>query len=509
MKLSADIINDNLAATWETRLLGPRGMDLGIGRPELYEGGEKPFVSGHLYLLHVSRLPRRAPAQRGAVLVCIGDDPLIARYSERCSIIILPEDVDFYVAFNTLQAIYDRFDAWEDELEETIETGGGISRMLEQSESVFGNPLYAIDSDFQILGASRMARSLSTQAGFQSEDGRSLRLGAFDQFLELHDLSMTEREPLVLNLLDQTTLNFNLFEGDVYQGCLTVHYLNRTYRQSDKPLIAFLGGRLLRAMRELSSSESDSRRSLHQAVAALLEERPLDAIERDIVTSAGNGRQFVCMRLKVPSRFDQLPIGYVRNVVASTFPRSITLEYHRNSVVAFIDIGEFEVPYLDAIAAGISSFTSTMGMKAGLSDAFDDLLRCRSLFLQANVALDLGTLFAPAESVFCFQDYALHEMVMNAVGDIPLDLRLPAGMRRLAEHDADAAISYVDTLRAYLECNASVSKAASALYVHRSTLMERLQRIRRELDVDLDDPDVQLHLRLLLKALQMQARLQG
>ena len=72
-----------------------------------------------------------------------------------------------------------------------------------------------------------------------------------------------------------------------------------------------------------------------------------------------------------------------------------------------------------------------------------------------------------------------------------------------------AEISYVETLRVYLECNASVSKAASALYVHRSTLMERLQRIRRELDVDLDDPDVQLHLRLLLKALQMQARLQG
>lgn len=509
MKLNADIINDNLALKWDTSFLGPREMNLTIGRPELYEGGDKPFLSGHLYLMHVSRLPRHAPAQRGAVIVCIGSAPHITRYSERCSVIILPDETDFYVAFNAVQGIFDRFDAWEDELEEIIETGADISRMLERSEPIFENPLYAIDSDFRILGASHMARTLASVAGFQSEDGRSLRLSSFDQFLELHDLSMDEREPLVLNLLDQTTLNFNLHEGDVYQGCLTVHYLERTYRQSDKPLVAFLGGRLLRAMRELSTNESDSRRSLHQAVSALLEERPLDAIERDIVSSASAGRQFACMRLKVPSRFDQLPIGYVRNVVASTFPRCIALEYHRNSVVAFIDIGELEGSYRDAIASGIASFTNTMGMKAGLSDAFDDLLQCRSLFLQANVALDMGMLHAPTESIFVFQDYALDEMVMNAVGDIPLDLRLPAGMRRLVEHDAEAPISYVETLRVYLECNASVSKAAAELYVHRSTLMERLQRIRRELELDLDDPDVQLHLRLLLKALQMQAHLQG
>ena len=52
----------------------------------------------------------------------------------------------------------------------------------------------------------------------------------------------------------------------------------------------------------------------------------------------------------------------------------------------------------------------------------------------------------------------------------------------------------------------NVTKTASDLYVHRSTLLERLSRIRRELGVDLDDSDVQLRLRILLKAMELRGQ---
>ena len=509
MKLNVDLVFDNLPHNLDARLSGPREMGLTLNRPQLYEGGEKPLQSGCLYLLHVNRLPRRAHVQRGAVIVCIGESPALTRFRERCSVITVREDADFYTTFNILQDIFNGFDAWEDDLAAIIDSGGSISRLLARSETVLQNPLYAIDSDFRILGASPMAATLEPDSGFQSADGNSLRLGAFDQFLELHDLSMEEREPLVLNLLDQTTLNYNLHEGDEYRGCLTIHYTHRNYRPSDKPLIRFLGGQLLRAMQQLSSNEADSRRSLRQAVQSLVEERPIDTIEREIVESAGAGRHFACLRLKLSSRLEQLPLGYVRNMVDAAFPRSIVFEYHRNSVVAIIDLGELAGEYQDAIVQGIKPFTSSMGMRAGLSDPFDDLMHSRLMFLQANTALDMGRAFEPECPLCRFQDFALREMVMNAIGDIPIDLRLPEGLRRLVEHDRTAPTSYVETLRMYLDCNLSVSKTAARLFVHRSTLMERIQRINRELDMDLEDPDTQLLLRLLLKGMQMHDEMRG
>jgi 50S ribosomal subunit-associated GTPase HflX len=67
----------------------------------------------------------------------------------------------------------------------------------------------------------------------------------------------------------------------------------------------------------------------------------------------------------------------------------------------------------------------------------------------------------------------------------------------------------VDALRTYLACNMGATQAAAKLYVHRSTLLERLTRIRRELGLDLDDPDTRLRLELLLKAMEVRDTLMG
>ena len=82
-------------------------------------------------------------------------------------------------------------------------------------------------------------------------------------------------------------------------------------------------------------------------------------------------------------------------------------------------------------------------------------------------------------------------------------------IRRLIAHDEASPTSYVETLRTYLENNLSIAKTSSELYVHRSTLMERLARIKRELGLDLEDPDEQLRLRILLQAMQARDELRS
>lgn len=510
MLLNADIVFDNLPAELHANLSGPKTLELSLSRPQLYEGHNKPFEAGRLYVVHADRLPGRAHAQRGSAILCIGDSPQLERYRQRCSIITVDERADFYQTFNIVQGIFDLYDSWEHDVNRIADESGDVSRLLTRSEELFGNPLYALDASFRILGLSSMATALDSNPAIKPADEGSLRLGAFDQFLELHDLSMDEREPLVISILDQTTLNFNLHEADTYRGCLTVHYVNRAYRPSDKPLIASLGNVLMKAMRQLGTHAPEGPGSLRQALQNLVEERPLDAIERDVVDSANNGHRFVCMRLKLSNQLEQLPLGYVRNTVEHAFSKCIVFDYHRNSIVAVIDIDELgDDDYRTLIGEGIEPFTGSMEMKAGLSGPYDDLVRTRAMFLQADAALDMGTLFDPAGKMYCFEDYALRELVMNAVGEMPLDLLIPEGLRKLVEHDATSETSYVETLRVYLDNNAGVARTAAQLYVHRSTLMERLARIKRDLDMDLEDPDEQLLVRIYLKAMQVRDELRS
>lgn len=65
-----------------------------------------------------------------------------------------------------------------------------------------------------------------------------------------------------------------------------------------------------------------------------------------------------------------------------------------------------------------------------------------------------------------------------------------------------------ETLRVYLKHNMSATKTAEALYLNRSTLLERLSRIKSLLDSDLSDPDERLRLQILLKALEIHNEIQ-
>jgi DNA-binding PucR family transcriptional regulator len=64
------------------------------------------------------------------------------------------------------------------------------------------------------------------------------------------------------------------------------------------------------------------------------------------------------------------------------------------------------------------------------------------------------------------------------------------------------------TLRVLLETGGP-SAAATALFVHISTLKYRLRKIETILDVDLSDPEVCFNLRLAYKILAVQERLTG
>lgn len=58
----------------------------------------------------------------------------------------------------------------------------------------------------------------------------------------------------------------------------------------------------------------------------------------------------------------------------------------------------------------------------------------------------------------------------------------------------------LETLRAYFECNGNVAQAAKQLYIHRNTLLYRLERIRELGGFNLDEAETRLQLQLALRA---------
>ena len=167
------------------------------------------------------------------------------------------------------------------------------------------------------------------------------------------------------------------------------------------------------------------------------------------------------------------------------------------------DLCDEDGGYLERLKADLEEFVEAVGVTVGISDAFTDLLKVRLYYDQAFAAL-VGSEFKTQDSrCYVFQDYAFMKLVLNAIGDLPLEMYFTDGMKRLVEHDREANVSYIETLRCYLANSMSIAKTAKALFIHRSTLLDRIGRIERELGCDLKNPDERLRIEILLKAQQI------
>jgi DNA-binding PucR family transcriptional regulator len=75
-------------------------------------------------------------------------------------------------------------------------------------------------------------------------------------------------------------------------------------------------------------------------------------------------------------------------------------------------------------------------------------------------------------------------------------------VRPLADHDRERRSDLVRTLKTYFAAGANASEAADRLFLHRNSMIYRLERIQKLTGLDLKDPRARLALQLGLLAME-------
>lgn len=505
MKLNADVIYDNLKESVLVEMVGYKSEELLLKRPEFYVNESKAFLANHLYIVESGQLPIRPTIEKGAVIICIGEIPQMQYFRERCCFIKVKEAYGLFEISNLVQNIFNKYDSWSEELNEIMSRNASIEEMVSCSFPIFKNPLFVINSNFQFVAFAGF-EGLDSYAAFEEMDQSDLSLSALGEYLQHQEPQMNIKEPLLLNLLDTTTLNSNLFDYDEYEGCLAIDYKLTPHKHGDIALCKYLTGFIVLALKKNSTSLTNERSVLRKVFQALVEGMPVDSVLRKALSTADIDRRYVCIELQLNSRFAQIPTEYVRNKFEMTFPKSTAFEY-KSDIVTFIEIDSLideNGDYKERLEDMLKLFIGTMDLQVGISDVFANPYNARQYYSQALAALENGNLLNPNKYCYYFRDYALTELIINAQGDLPIDLYFSEGLRHLFEHDLSSPVSYIETLRVYLDQNMSITKTATELYIHRSTLLERIARIERELGEDLKDPEIRLQIQIILKAMQIQ-----
>ena len=150
------------------------------------------------------------------------------------------------------------------------------------------------------------------------------------------------------------------------------------------------------------------------------------------------------------------------------------------------------------VTASLREFLLENAFAGGLSDPFEDITLLKDHHAQAMTALQYG---GEEAGLYLFSACAMEHLLSFFPQERLGSLVHPA-LLTLREQDRVGGSELYETLRIYLEHERSLVRTAAALFIHRNTLLYRLEKLRQLVDLDLDDPELRLYLTLSYRMLE-------
>jgi len=489
MRLSADIIYHRLKDKLDVEIIGVCENGLKLYRPEFHLDGSENFENDHVYVCSADHLPVHPRIGENVLLICLGDAPQLERYKDLCGILSVSGNEDIFKVFNIVQGIFNEYEQWEAGLNEILRNGAALQELLDLGKTVFENPMMLIGSDFRYLAY--------TEEQYLKENlGINLDSSTFDPdllevFLSLHEMATDVKDPILLTLIGRSTLSVNIFDIDEFLGCITIFGEYRDFRSSDIELCQYFAGVIKQAF-QLKPRLAGDRSSMRMAIRNIVGGQSIDAEQRSVISRFNTGREMICSVLSQRSEPNPIPTGYICSMIEQSFMGAFAFD--ENGQIAAV------IPYDENTGKELTALIRKLRMSCGVSHVFTDIYDCAYACYQANAALEEGNREQTTSDVCFFEDHILTRLLKNATDGIPPRFFYPEKLSLIAKHDAASYVSYIETLKVYLECGMSAAETARRLHIHRSSLIDRLNRICAVLGDDLKDPGKRLAMQIVLSA---------
>lgn len=504
MRLNADVIFYHLSKTFDVTMIGDSSKQLHLSRPIFYMDSQTVFEPDQLYLASSDHLPAHPVIRKNTVLVCLGDSLQLHRFFGKCTILQLRGNPDFFSVYLAIQGIFDLYDSWNDDLFELFKLDADVLKIVTRSAGTFGLPLILIDGNFNVLASSGFGNGGD---GRWKDDNERLSQYSLRNYLSVNEIHTDRHEPLFLKSVDTSSLCVNLFDGsDDFIGCLVVLVPTDEPHPGLDALASYLARILEAAIIKNPSLLVTEHRVRKGVLRDLVEGKPLGPSQRKLLDPLSEKGGYVCVTLHSFGSEQALPSSFLCSSFEIAFPNSYAFPVEQ-MVVGIIEFPDGTSDLREQIEDPISSLVGSLKLRAGISHGFKSLNDTPTYVRQAEAALIDGGIMDPENTHYYFEDYALTELVVNAISGSPIESLIPAGMARVMEHDAKSPISYLETLKVFLAENMNYSRVANLLFIHRSTLIDRIDKIEKNYGLDLHDNDTRLYLQLILKALDVEKAL--
>lgn len=462
------------------------------------------FVSDHESLRIFREIRHGAQTARDAVpSVQAGNpDPFFSTH-----MFVTESSGDLPFLFNCLQEIYDRYDAWDAQLCELLRRESSPAAMLDCSQSVMGNPLLLQAADFFLVAHSGMIDE-NPELSHLTDAEESFETITTSKLDPEYNASRERRDPFFLPayLSGSRQLCVNLFQHGVYAYRLILSEELLPITSDQAPLLQHLASYLEPVLLRSDEESLGVSYSLDRTLAEIISGKMTDySVIQNHLSEYGweSSHSYCCMTLKMTSLDSQnLTSHFLCHHFEEIVPGSCAFQYE-DELVVFINLTRFDGT-VDRLLLTTTPFLRDSFLKTGISNAVRGTIDLRYCYLQARIALDSGSKYQNYRWVHRFDNISIDYLCDCCIRDMPAHMVCSEKLIRLREYDNAHNSQFSETLRTFLDTHLNAVQAAKRLFIHRSTFLYRLERIREIIDIDFNDEEMLFYLMLSFRILDLQ-----
>lgn len=185
----------------------------------------------------------------------------------------------------------------------------------------------------------------------------------------------------------------------------------------------------------------------------------------------------------------------------------VTSFYRNNRVIILVgqnkNKGKMTVTEIKNYAKKLYELWNQLNIKVtfqiGIGQQYPSISEVYKSYTEANEVLRLLKYQVDQSTISHFEDFAINYLLESNIKESVLKDFLTKYLGKLMEHDSSHQTSYIYTLECYFQHHLNVSETAKVMYLHRNTLIYRIERMKEILQNDLKNSEDLLKIQIALK----------
>ncbi|MBR5337497.1 MAG: helix-turn-helix domain-containing protein [Lachnospiraceae bacterium] len=416
-------------------------------------------------------------------------------------LIVLNDAMSSTMAYNILTYILDYFNEWEINLTDIVYNHHDFQALIDSVNRIIELPVALFDSDYRYIAFSKDSNT-DEYTKYVDADNH-IPIDHVNEMNSSPDFAMLEgKTESFLFTGGETTVFRNIFHHSIYVARFAVKVNPETDDVDYCKSILNAAAPFAETLYDMSRNYayiSREYRLMHQYMDSIFNSKITDrdgflSLLDKLRCKPDDVWRVYTLHLYKPELL-LYSTSYTCFQIENSFPGCYCIIFN-NSIICLTNVSAHQRAVNVDFSNYFGKYLKDTKLVGGVSRDFKECDQFENLYfakISAEYAFENAPQLLPGQLAH-FKDYSLEYMLRFGTNGLSAANICHPAVLTLMDHDKAHSTSFAETLFQYLQHNMNAVATAKVLFIHRSSFINRMERIHELTDIDLTNPNERLYL---------------